>query len=101
MSGKTDYEKEGRAPILTEQFNTVVGYTFTTMSGQMSDVDGMRFIFRADPDNSGTVKIGGLGTMLFPMDAGFGLTMEVENLNQVYANVPAGDKLHVLVLNEV
>lgn len=98
----TQYEKEGRAPILTEQFNAVNAYVYVTMSGQMNPVVGHKFILMADPSNVNNVLIGGaLGAITFPMEAGFGLSLEIENLDELFANIQSGDKLHILVLSEV
>ena len=97
----TQFEQEGLAPILTEQFDTVASYQYMVMSGQLDDVEGLRFIFLANPANSNNVLIGGSASQTFPLAAGFGLTMEIENLNQVYADIESGDILDILVLSEV
>ncbi len=96
----TRYEKEGNPPIVTERFNTVANYSYTTMSGQLDDVAGYKFILMANPGNAANVLIGSLGAETFPMEPGLGLALEIENLNQIYADIAAGDLLHVLVLSE-
>ncbi len=97
---KTDFGKRGHAPILTEQFDTVTAYVVTTISGQLNDVEGLRFQILADSANGSNVLIGGATSMTFPMEAGLGIVVEIENLNEIYANIQSGDKLHVLVLTE-
>ena len=98
----TLFEREGRAPILTAQFNTVNAYRYVTMSGQMNSIAGYKFILMANPSNVNNVLIGGaLGAMTFPMEPGFGLSLEIENLNELFANIQSGDELHILVLSEV
>ena len=96
----TRYGRRGIAPVLTERFDTVTAYEVTTISGQLNDVSGLRFTLLADPDNTNTLLIGGEGSITFPMEAGFGMVVEIENLNEIYAVIQSGDKLHVLVLDE-
>lgn len=98
---KTKYEKEGNPPIVTERFNTVTTYSYTTMSGQMDNIAGYKFVLLADAGNSNDILIGSVGAITFPMEAGLGLSLEIENLNQLYASIQAGDALQVLVLSEV
>lgn len=97
---KTQFGREGRAPLLTEQFDTVTAIEVTTVSGQLGDVSGLRFHILADPANSNNILIGGESSMTFPLEPGLGITLEVENLDQLYANIQSGDKLQVLVLDE-
>ena len=96
----TKYENEGNAPIVSERFNTVTAYSYDAMDGQMDSVAGYRFILLADPGNAANVLIGSEGAITFPMEAGFGLSLEIENLDELYATVGAGDTLHVMVLTE-
>ncbi len=50
---------------------------------------------------AGSSGLGGaLGAMTFPMEPGFGLSLEIENLNELFANIQSGDELHILVLSE-
>lgn len=97
---KTLFGKWGKAPILTERFDTVTAYVVTTISGQLNDVEGLRFQILADPANTSNILVGGVSSMTFPMEAGLGIVPEIENLNEIYANIQAGDKLHVLVYTE-
>ncbi len=101
MTNLTRYENEGNPPIVTERFNTVTSYSYTTMSGQMDSVAGYRFVLLANPGNSNNVLVGSIGEITFPMEAGFGISLDIENLNQLYANIQAGDILHLMVLSEV
>lgn len=97
---KTWFGQRGEAPILTERFDTVTAYVITTISGQLNDVEGLRFQIIADPANGNNVLIGGSSSITFPMEAGLGIVAEIENLNEIYANIQSGDKLHVLVYTE-
>jgi hypothetical protein len=97
----TQFEKEGRTPILTEAFNDLEVYDFTLISGQLSNQAGNRFVLLAHPDNANNVMLGTLNNITFPLAAGVGISLEIENLNQVYAYVQSGDKLNVMILKEV
>ena len=97
----TQWSDEGRAPIELETYNTL---TFITVSGtgQLGDVTCKRAVFLARPGNSGNVFLGSeTGIYTFPLEAGFGISLEVENLNQVFYQTTGGDRLHVTVLTEV
>ena len=101
MVGNTQYEKEGNAPIITETFDALVVYEYTSSDTQLGNLTGLRFLLLADPANAANVLIGGSsGAKTFPMEAGFGLTLEVENLNQIFVTITGSDKLHALVYNE-
>ena len=98
---ETQFGRKGQAGLLFEQFDTLNIVTISGTTGQLPDTEGLRFLLIAHPDNVGPLYLGDDGvTYGFPMEAGLKLTLEIENLNQVYVEMGANDQLNILILDE-
>lgn len=100
-TGKTAFERHGGFPHVSEQFNTVSFLEITSSNdGQLPSMSGYAFCFVGDPDNDGNVLLGHDNNPTFPLAPGAGLTLLVENLNQVWCDVPSDHSLHIVLLSE-
>lgn len=97
MNNASKYERQGNWPIVQERFSDI-NFTLVDESGFLPDIQNYYFLLMADSDNSSAILIGSDSSPTFPIVAGGALELLIKNCNILYAEIVAGDKLHILSL---